>query len=67
MIKCSGGGGTTNSCRGMRAWKNSTETQQLGQAPRFGPEVKNGRSSVKDGVLERLRCDDQMIAFEVCK
>jgi len=36
--------------------KNSTETQQLGHAPRSGPEVKNGRSSAEDGMLERLGC-----------
>jgi len=41
--------------RGMRAWRNSTETQQSGHAPRSGPEVKNGRSSAKDGAPERLR------------
>jgi len=40
----------------MRAWRNSTETQQSGHAPRFGPEVKNGRSSAKDGAPESLRC-----------
>jgi len=40
----------------MGAWRNSTETQQLGQAPRSGPEDKNGRSSAKDGAPERLRC-----------
>jgi len=38
--------------RRMGAWRNSTETQQSGHAPRFGPEVKNGRSSAKDGVAE---------------
>jgi len=27
-----------------------------GQTPRFGPEVKNGRSCAKDGTPERLRC-----------
>jgi len=42
--------------QGMWAWRNSTETQQSGHAPRFGPEVKNGRSSPKDGAPERLRC-----------
>jgi len=42
--------------QGMGAWKNSTETQHLGHAPRSGPEVKNGRSSAKDGTPERLRC-----------
>jgi len=31
--------------RGMGAWRNSTETQQSGHAPRSRPEVKNGRSS----------------------
>jgi len=41
--------------RGMRMWRNSTETQQSGDFPRFGPEVKNG-SSAKDGALERLKC-----------
>jgi len=39
----------------MGAWRNSTETQQSGQAPRCGPEVKN-RSNAKDGAPERLRC-----------
>jgi len=24
--------------------------------PRFGPEVKNGRNTAKDGAPERLRC-----------
>jgi len=37
--------------RGMESWRNSTEAQQLGHAPRSGPEVKNGRSNAK-----RLRC-----------
>jgi len=40
--------------QGMGAWKNSTETKQLCHAPRSGPEVKNGRSSVEDDMLERL-------------
>jgi len=41
--------------RGMGAWKNSTETQQSGHAPRSGPEeeeevwTKNGRSGAEDG------------------
>jgi len=39
----------------MGAWKNFTETQQSGQAPRFGPKVKNERSNAKDGAQERLR------------
>jgi len=38
-------------------WKNSTETQQSGHTPRSGPEVNIGRSSAKDGVPERLRCE----------
>jgi len=42
--------------RGMGAWRNSTETQQSGQAPRSGPEVKNGRSGAEDGAPERLGC-----------
>jgi len=42
--------------RGMGAWKNSTETQHSGHAPRFRPEVKIGRSSAKDSAPERLGC-----------
>jgi len=38
--------------RGMGAWRNYTETQQLG----YAPEVKNGRSRTNDGAPERLRC-----------
>jgi len=38
------------------AWKNSTETQQSGYAPRSGPEVKNGRSGAEHGAPERLGC-----------
>jgi len=30
--------------------------QQSGYTLRFGPEVKNKRSSAKDGAPERLRC-----------
>jgi len=40
----------------MGAWRNSTETQQSGHAPRSGPEVKNGRNGAEDGALERLGC-----------
>jgi len=43
--------------REMGARRNFTETQQLGYAPRFRLEIKNGRSSAKDGALERLRCE----------
>jgi len=50
------GGGATDPFRGMEAWRNSTETQQSGNAPRSGPEVIDGRSNAKDGALERLRC-----------
>jgi len=42
--------------RGIGAWTNSTEAPQSGHAPRFGPEVKSGRSSAKDNSPERLRC-----------
>jgi len=38
----------------MGAWRNYTETQQSGHASRSGPDAKNGRSSAKDGVPERL-------------
>jgi len=40
----------------MGTWRNFTETQQSGQAPRYGPEVKNRRSSAKHGAPERLTC-----------
>jgi len=42
---------------GMGAWRNSTETQQLGHASRSEPEVKNGRSGAKDSATERLGCE----------
>jgi len=38
--------------RGMGAWRNSTETQQSGHAPRSGPEVKSGRSGAEDGASD---------------
>jgi len=41
--------------RGMGERRNSTEAQQSGHIQRFGSEVKNGRSSAKDGAAERLR------------
>jgi len=37
----------------------STETQQSGHVPRFGTEVKHGRSSAKDGAPERLGCGNR--------
>jgi len=40
----------------MGAWRNFTETQQLGHGPRSGPEVNNGSSSAEDGAQERLGC-----------
>jgi len=36
-----------DSFRGMGAWKNSTETQKSGHAPRSGPEVKNGSGACR--------------------
>jgi len=45
-----------NPFRKMGAWKNSTETQQSGHAPRSRPGVKNGRSGAEDGAPERLGC-----------
>jgi len=42
--------------RGMGVCRNSAEAQQSSHAPRSGPEVKNGRSSAKDGAPVRLRC-----------
>jgi len=48
------GGVLPDPFREMGVWRNSTET--LGHAPRSGPEIKNGRSSAKDGAPERLRC-----------
>jgi len=40
--------------RRVGAWRNSTETQQSGHAPRSGPEVKNGRSGAEE--VEILCC-----------
>jgi len=34
---------------------NSVETQPLGLASKSGLEIKNGKSSAKDGMPERLR------------
>jgi len=44
--------------RGMRGWKNSTKTQQLGHTPRSGPEVKNGKRGVKYGAPRGDRMRD---------
>jgi len=41
----------------MGAWRNSTETQHSGHAPRSESEVKNGRSGAEDGTPERLGCE----------
>jgi len=42
--------------RGMWARKNSAETQQTaGPLRKSGPEIKDGRSSAKDGALERSK------------
>jgi len=45
-----------NPFRGMGAWRNSTETQKSGHAPRSRSDVKNGNSA-EDGVPERLGCE----------
>jgi len=42
--------------RGIGAWRNSTETQQSGHAPRSGPKVKNGRSDAEDGGTRMRGC-----------
>jgi len=42
--------------RGMGAWRKSSETQLSAHARRSGPQIKDGRSSAKDGAPERLRC-----------
>jgi len=49
------GGGVSRPLPRDRAWRNSTETQQSGHAPRPGLEIKKGRSSAKDSAAERLR------------
>jgi len=46
-----GGGATRTLPR-----NGGAETQQSGHTPRSEPEVKNGRSSAKNGAPERLRC-----------
>jgi len=50
--------------RGMKACRNSTETQQSGHTPRFRPEIKDG-SNVKDGLSESLRIMRDNVAFVV--
>jgi len=39
--------------RGTGAWRNSTEAQQSGHAPRSGPEIIN-RSGAENGAPERI-------------
>jgi len=39
--------------RGVWAWRNSTETQQSGHAPKSGPEAKHGRNGAEDCAPER--------------
>jgi len=57
LVYCTiSGGGATRSLPREGAWRNSMETLQLGHVSRSGPEVKNGRSSAKDGAPERRRC-----------
>jgi len=45
--------------RGMEAWRNSTETQQSGHAPRSGPEVENGRSGAEEARRRGSDADSQ--------
>jgi len=60
-------GGAACTCRGSgvaatrplprdEAWTNSTKTQHSDHPPWSGLEVKNERSSAKDGAPERLGC-----------
>jgi len=51
-----GGGGAIRPLPRDGVWRNSTEIQQSGHAPRSGPEVKNGRNSAEDDAPERLGC-----------
>jgi len=44
--------------RGMGTRRNSAETQQSGHTPRSGPEVKNGRSSARDGAEKAHMLDN---------
>jgi len=44
--------------RGMGLRRNSAETQQSDYTPRSGPEVKNRRSSVKNGAPERFNASN---------
>jgi len=47
--------GATDPFREMEMWKNSTEIQQLGHAPRSGPEVKKARRRGSDAGQSRSR------------
>jgi len=51
-----GGGGVNRSFPRDGERRDSTDTQKSGHATNSGPEVKNRRSSAKDGALKRLRC-----------
>jgi len=48
-----GGSSATRSLPRDQDTKEDTETQQSGHMSTFGTDVINGRSSAKDGVLER--------------
>jgi len=43
--------------RGMRAWRNSTETQQSDHTPRSGPEAKNISKNADVFLSQSLKSD----------
>jgi len=48
--------GATRDFRGMRLWRNSTETQQSSHASKSVAEIKDSRSRAKNRAPKRLRC-----------
>jgi len=55
MLAC-GGGGATRPLPRNGAVEELHRDPTVWSPPRSGPEVKNGRSSAKDGAPERVRC-----------
>jgi len=55
-LLCFGDGGTTRSLPRNRGAEEFRGDPTIGPRPMYGPEIKDGRSSAKVGVPERLRC-----------
>jgi len=65
-----GGGGATRPFPRDGGAEELHKAQQSGNAPRSGPDVKNRRSSTKNGTPERLICgtiQEENPAEDVCR